>query len=343
MYKNTINALGLLLGLTILMAASKTVAMEKKQTTLQCWPASQLAVTRSEKYPRYLGKKALFTPPGTNNEILPPVPANLRGSIRRVELPKGKKLIALTLDFCEAPYEIAGYDGAVINYLRKNNIKATLFTGGKWMLSHPVRTQQLIADPLFEIGNHAWTHGNFRNLGKRNMLGEILYAQHAYSHTRKKLLQNQCVTSRRNPDHIQRQMKLFRFPYGACRKSSLKTVADNGLLAIQWDVATGDPSRKQSAKAIARQVLKNTKPGSIIIAHANGRGWNTAKALPLFIPELIKRGYRFVTVSELLDAGKPVISSHCYNVVKGDTNHYDRRRRTRKIVPPTNFDNLFQR
>ncbi len=64
-----------------------------------------------------------------------PVPDALRGAIRRVELPKGRKLVALTFDLCEQPGEIAGYDGAVIDYLRAKTIKATLFAGGKWMRS----------------------------------------------------------------------------------------------------------------------------------------------------------------------------------------------------------------
>ncbi len=347
MSKTIIILLCLLTGIASVLAITAASAAEHKNSALQCWSPSGLVAQKSEKYPRYLGKKAILPPPDISPEIsevkLPPVPENLHGSIRRVELPEGKKLIALTLDLCEAPYEIAGYDGTIIDYLREHNIKATLFTGGKWMLSHPVRTQQLIADPLFEIGNHAWTHGNFRKLKKRYMHREIEHAQKAYQKSRHDLINNQCAKEKLDHTKIPKQMTLFRFPYGACNAGSLKMVANKGLLAIQWDVVTGDPSKSQSAKGIARQILKNVKPGSIIIAHANGRGWNTAKALPLFIPQLLKQGYRFVTVSELLKAGKPVISPHCYNVVKGDTNRYDRRRITRKIVPLTDFDDIFQR
>ena len=50
----------------------------------------------------------------------------------------------------------------------------------------------------------------------------------------------------------------------------------------------------------------------IIVAHANGRGRHTAEALALAIPKLKEEGYRFVTVSELLAAGKPVIADNCY-------------------------------
>ena len=60
-----------------------------------------------------------------------------------------------------------------------------------------------------------------------------------------------------------------------------------------------------------------------MISHANGRGWNTAAALPLAIPKLKAMGYTFVTVSELLARGKPVITETCYDTHPGDTDRYD--------------------
>ena len=67
-----------------------------------------------------------------------------------------------------------------------------------------------------------------------------------------------------------------------------------------------------------------------MIAHANGRGWNTAAALPLIVPALRKRGYRFVTVGELLAAGKPVIARSCYQWVPGDNRRFETVRRPRR-------------
>ncbi len=313
-----------------LQTFSTANAQSANEQLQQCWNPKLLQATRSEKYPRHGIRQAFIEPPALASYILPPVSPALRGSIRRVELPPGQKLIALTLDLCEAHDEVAGYDGAVIDYLRRHNIKATLFAGGKWMMTHQLRAQQLIADSRFEMGNHAWTHGNFRNINRKKMQSEIVNAQKAYRFTINNVQRQGCVIRSGYKLHKPEDMTLFRFPYGSCTAESLKMVGDKGLLAIQWDVATGDPSKAQSAQAIARQVMTNVKPGSIIIAHANGRGWNTAKALPLFIPKLIAKGYKFVTVSELLAAGRPVISQHCYDSVLGDTNRYDRNRKKYK-------------
>jgi hypothetical protein len=74
---------------------------------------------------------------------------------------------------------------------------------------------------------------------------------------------------------------------------------------------------------IASIVLKQAQPGSIIVCHANGRGHHTAQALVLFVPELQKRGYTFVTVSELLTLGKVFATSDCYELYPGDNKRYD--------------------
>ena len=254
----------------------------------------------------------------------PPVEAPMRGAIRRVELPKGEKLIALTFDLCEQRGEVAGYDGEIFDYLRRENVKATLFGGGKWMRSHQTRTQQLMTDPLFELANHSETHRNLRLLDPAGVQNEIAAPQRAFEQARQHLASTQCAA--RVPDSlsgIQTRLTMFRFPFGACNAAALNAVNDAGLLAIQWDLSTGDPDPHQSAQAIANALIRNTHPGSIIISHGNGRGWNTAAALPLAIPKLKAMGYEFVTVSELLARGKPVITATCYDAHPGDTDRYD--------------------
>ena len=81
---------------------------------------------------------------------------------------------------------------------------------------------------------------------------------------------------------------------------------------MQWDLVTGDPDPRVSAKTIANTILTRAHPGAIVVAHANGRGRNTAAALAIALPKLKEQGYSFVTVSELLKAGKPVIAARCY-------------------------------
>jgi peptidoglycan-N-acetylglucosamine deacetylase len=287
----------------------------------RCYAPSELAARPGEEHP-VKGDRS-YDQEETSRALAPfaPLATELRGAIRRVELPKGKKLIALTLDLCEQTGEIAGYEGAIFDYLRAQGVKATLFTGGKWMRSHDARFRQLMSDPLFEIGNHAAAHRNLRLLTGTALDTEITGPQRAYEAIRADASGNQCLAPKvtKTPARI----NLFRFPYGACNDASLAAVNDAGLMAIQWDVSTGDPSPGTTAQQIADEMIHGVKPGSIIIAHANGRGVHTAAGLPLAIPKLKAMGYQFVTVGELLAAGKPVVVSSCYNSKPGDTDRYD--------------------
>lgn len=256
----------------------------------------------------------------------PPLTTAWHNSIRYVELDHDKKLVALTFDLCEQTLEKTGYDSEIVNYLRGNKIKATFFAGGKWMHSHPEKTMQLMADPLFEIGNHTWTHGNLRVLHGQEMEQQIIWTQAQYELLWETLNNQRCVLEAGSQEMnlIPRVPTIFRFPYGACDTESMGAINRFGLAAVQWNTVTGDPARGQTAHGIANTILNQIKPGSIIIAHANGRGWKTADALPLFIPRLRQLGYQFVTVSELLALGTPKIANTCYEHKPGDNEHYDR-------------------
>lgn len=311
------------------LAAAATLAgpaeADRRAVQSACFAAHALQAIVNERQP-IKGDRDFDRPPRPDAELAPfaPVPAPLRGSIRRVELPKGEKLIALTFDLCEQRGEVAGYDGDVFDYLRREGVRATLFAGGKWMRSHTARTEQLISDPLFEIANHSENHRNLRLLDAPNMQAEIYEPQRTFEHTRRQLAATQCAAPLADAvADIQPRVQLFRFPFGACNPATMNAVNDAGLLAIQWDVSAGDPDPHMTAEKIASGILRRVKPGSIIVAHGNGRGWNTSAALPLFVPKLKAMGYTFVTVSELLARGKPVIAESCYDSHPGDTERYD--------------------
>jgi peptidoglycan-N-acetylglucosamine deacetylase len=304
-------------------AAASPATADDARGALQaaCWAPSALAARPGENISLRRQRPLAALPP----TVAPAAyAATLRGVVRRVALPAGSKLIALTFDLCETAGEIAGYDGAIIDYLRSHRLKATLFAGGQWLLSHPMRAQQLLSDPLFEIGTHGWAHRNTRLLNASELQREILAPTTALAALRSELGQAQCAAGHASAfSAIPVRPKLFRFPFGACNAASLQAVADAGLLAIQWDVATGDPTPARSARAIAEAMIRGARPGSIIIAHANGRGYHTAEALPIAIAALRARGFEFVTISELIAAGRPVMADACYDSHPGDTDRYD--------------------
>lgn len=288
-----------------------------------CFPAADLKAKPGEEIVVHKPNAyAPFTEPATLVHAQP-VPPALRGAIRRVDIHTGQKVVALTFDLCEQPGEIAGYDGRIIDLLRREGVKATLFAGGKWLQTHPERAQQLMSDPLFEIANHSETHRNFRLIDAREQDNQIFSPERAYERLRAQLAVKQCAVPAERMAAVPERMTLFRFPYGACSIDALNAVNDAGMLAIQWDLSTGDPDKNVSQTAIAREIVRRAKPGSIIIGHANGRGWHTAEGFEIAIPKLRALGFSFVTVSELLAMGTPVVENRCYNERPGDTDRYD--------------------
>jgi peptidoglycan-N-acetylglucosamine deacetylase len=294
-----------------------------------CWTGAQLEGGPDDK-------KVIGNDPRTNGSDparlvpqnkLAPLKPERQNNIRSVKPNAMRKVVALTFDLCERSPETTGYDNAIVNYLRANQVRATFFAGGKWMRSHPGKAQQLMADPLFELGNHGWTHGNVRVMDGATMKEQIDWTQAQYELLREDLVAKPCA-QKAGPAELNRvpaSLTLFRPPYGACDEKSLSYLAQSGIATIQWSVVTGDPAKESTPDGIAKIVLAEIKPGAIVIMHANGRGHGTADALPKFIPELHRQGYQFVTVSELLALGTPYAPTECYEKNPGDNLVYDRK------------------
>jgi peptidoglycan/xylan/chitin deacetylase (PgdA/CDA1 family) len=250
---------------------------------------------------------------------LPPLPPGESGNIRRVIPPKGDKPVALTFDLCELATRSSGYDGKIVAYLRAQAIPATFFAGGKWLRTHRERGLQLMADPLFELGNHAWTHGNFGIMNVQNMREQILWTQAYYEDMREELLARGRGL---DAERIAPALRFFRLPYGRCSPEALRLLHSLGLRVIQWDVgaeSAGDNSQPDRARLVADSV----RPGSILLFHANETPRGSAALLAGLVPILRQRGFRFVTVGELLELGRAQIFQECYSERPGDNLRYD--------------------
>lgn len=259
--------------------------------------------------------------PGENVQL----PPERQGSIRSVRPEGGRKVVAFTFDLCETEAEVYGYDAAVVDCLRSSRVRATFFAGGKYMKTHPKELIELMTDPLFEVGNHSWSHKNFRLLGPEEMEEQVMRTQRQYGLLRSRLpaaLHHDLQTGD-VPERIPEFPRLFRFPFGTCTPQALNLLNQLGLAAIQWSIVSGDPDRNRTPVGIVRTVLAEMKPGAIVIFHANGLGHGTAEAIHILIPKLRADGYEFLTVSELLDTGTPVVSSECYELRPGDNLQYD--------------------
>ncbi|MEM8574662.1 MAG: polysaccharide deacetylase family protein [Pseudomonadota bacterium] len=153
-----------------------------------CWSAGALAGTERER--RSTANRSRVNLDALRAVARPnriAVPKALRGSIRSVTIPNDEKLIALTFDLCESSGRQSGYDGEVIDYLRAENVRATLFVSGKWFESHPERSAQLIADEALEIGGHGFYHRDFSRASQATLHDEIHLTEAAFLRARGRL------------------------------------------------------------------------------------------------------------------------------------------------------------
>ena len=229
-----------------------------------------------------VGAPLPYEPPLTGLKAAPVLPAVASQVVRNG--PRRKKKIALTFDACSTQSP-SRFDEGVIRTLIDMKVPATLFLGGNWMEEHPDETIELARYPQFELANHTYLHPHLPRENDERVREEL----------------------RRTQDLLYtltgRAATLFRAPYGELDARVARLVGEEGLVSIQYDLASGDPDPRVSTKRLLEYVADAAKNGSIVVMHMNGRGWRTAEALPRIILRLRKKGYKLVTVSELL--GRP--------------------------------------
>jgi len=195
--------------------------------------------------------------------------------------PRDSRKVALTFDACRTGLADE-YDEKVVEVLLREKVPATIFMSGRWVDKNRDKTKYLSEQPQFEIANHSYYHPHMTEEPDTRVLLELKRTQ--------ALLKK--VTGRK--------ALYFRPPYGEVDGRVAAIAAGIGLTTIQYDIASGDPDPKLSARRIAQGVLQEAKGGSIIVFHVNRNGVHTAEALPEIIAGLRQRGFELVTVGEML-------------------------------------------
>jgi peptidoglycan/xylan/chitin deacetylase (PgdA/CDA1 family) len=92
---------------------------------------------------------------------------------------------------------------------------------------------------------------------------------------------------------------LFRPPYGELNRTVKAAARANGLEMVFWTLDSEDDAHP-GVGPIRAHVVRHAKPGSIVLLHDGGRHPQTVEALPGIVEGLQRRGFRLVTVTELL-------------------------------------------
>jgi peptidoglycan/xylan/chitin deacetylase (PgdA/CDA1 family) len=185
------------------------------------------------------------------------------------------------------------YDARIVHLLRATGTPATVFLTGLWTQTYPDVVRSLAADPLFELENHSIDHDGF----ERPCYG--LPTVPAPARKREEIV----GAARTIAGVTGRRPRFFRYPGGCHTPADDRLVASLGETPVLWDVVSGDPFQPDP-KPIVRAVLGGVRPGSIVVMHIIGAPNTPATydALRTIIPALKARGYRFVTLIQLLAA-----------------------------------------
>jgi len=192
------------------------------------------------------------------------------------------KVVALTFDACET--KTPSYlDHKIIDFLVSQKIPFTLFVSGKFIERNFQDLKNLYNTGLVLIQNHSYSHNNHMDLLSEEEIKEDV-------------LENENLIIRLTGV----KPKYFRFPAGNYDEKTLRLVESLGYKVVHWTFPSGDPDIKITKEMLIVHVIRNTRPGSILIFHANGRGYKTAEALPEIVRILKQKGYRFVRLEDYL-------------------------------------------
>lgn len=205
----------------------------------------------------------------------PPIPRWAQGKIiNDVPVKPGQKVFALTFDDGPWPYSTR----QILKILKQHNAKATFFMVGQVVREYPEIARE-IRDGGHALANHSWDHPS----RPRDPKAQIV-------RTNQEIYKATGITP-----------NLFRPPYGMLKNGLAREAMRLKMPVFIWSSDSNDWKRPGAA-SIARTVTRQASPGGIALLHdGGGERSQTVAALPVILRNLKARGYRFVTLHELLE------------------------------------------
>jgi peptidoglycan/xylan/chitin deacetylase (PgdA/CDA1 family) len=181
----------------------------------------------------------------------------------------------------------------LLDMAAQRHIKLTFFVLGECVKQNPTVLQREVAEG-HEIGNHSWSHPNLAKLSDEAVRSQLQRTQDI-------IFQTAGV-----------KPTLMRPPYGELTKRQRIWVNHEfNYKVILWDVDPLDWKRP-GPSVVARRIIAGAQPGSIILSHDIHPP--TIEAMPEVFDALLAKGFKFVTVSELLAMNKggerPEVANH---------------------------------
>ncbi|WP_042359579.1 polysaccharide deacetylase family protein [Geomicrobium sp. JCM 19055] len=192
--------------------------------------------------------------------------------------------VALTFDLCGGPFGNQ-LDEDIVDYLRNEQIPATLFVNERWILDNEAAFLDLANDDLFEIENHGSEHVPLSVTGQEAY--GIQGTTHALEVTEEVLSNQRTITERTGSSP-----SFFRSGTAYYDEVSVEIVQALGLEVVNFDVV-GDAGATYSADQV-QHAIESVSPGSIVLLHLNQPESDVSEGVKRAIPTLQANGYTFV-------------------------------------------------
>jgi peptidoglycan/xylan/chitin deacetylase (PgdA/CDA1 family) len=192
-----------------------------------------------------------------------------------------QKLVALTFDDGPMP----NWTPMVHDILDEQKVKATFFLVGQRL----VRNARLVHGRMdrHEAGNHTWAHRDLSHLDHREALAQVQRAHAAIK-----------TITGKEPRHL-------RPPFGNIGGTTLSAAGSLDYNLVLWSIKMLEKTFEKDPHKLVDYVVTNTVPGTILLAHDTGNPDRLValRNLATMIRRLRAKGFEFVTVSELIEAG----------------------------------------
>lgn len=206
----------------------------------------------------------------------------------RTRLDTRDKVVALTLDACGSR-KGNGVDAKLMDFLAREQIPATLFINARWIDANPELFKRLAANPLFEIANHGMWHKP-ASVNGRSVYGiqGTKDADELVEEIERNARKIEALTGKRP--------KLYRSGTAYYDEVAVEVAGALGHEVAGFSIL-GDAGATYSAAKVKATLLK-AAPGDIIICHMNHPESGTGAGIMAAVPELQRRGFRFVRMSD---------------------------------------------
>jgi peptidoglycan-N-acetylglucosamine deacetylase len=184
----------------------------------------------------------------------------------------------IMLSFDDGPHP--EFTTKILGILNKYSLKAVFFMSGSNVESYPDIARSIFLNG-HDTGNHSYDHISLENFDPVKMATD---------------LENTTILLCSLTG--QKDIKYFRPPYGKNSEAYIRYIRDKNAYSLHWTLDSYD-YKNGDAEKIANSLLKDIKNGDIVLLHDTRE--HVPEVLERIIPELIRRGFKFIKPSDFLN------------------------------------------